>query len=87
MYIAGTDIMGNNSLNLSTNILNYNENLLNNYVALLLQAFYFSGIYEALIKLGTTLEEGSELTKKSKFLLKKIMYLSSYLLPEVPHFP
>lgn len=49
MYIAGTDIMGNNSLNLSTNILNYNENLLNNYVALLLQAFYFSGIYEALI--------------------------------------
>lgn len=63
------------------------ENLLNNYVALLLQSFYHCGIYEALIKLGTTTDEGSELNKKSKFLLKKIMFLSSFLLPEVPHFP
>ena len=89
IYIAGADTnsIGSNSVCLSTNIVNFNENLLNNYVALLLQAFNYSGIYEALIKLGTTTEEGSDLNKKSKFLLKKIMYLSSYLLPDVPHFP
>jgi hypothetical protein len=47
----------------------------------------YCGIYEALIKLGTSTEEGSEINKKSKFLLKKIMFLSSYLLPDVPNFP
>jgi hypothetical protein len=39
IYIAGTDISpvgGNNSVCLSTNVVNFNENLLNNYVALLL---------------------------------------------------
>lgn len=36
--------------------------------------------------LGTTTEEGSHLNKQSKFLLKKIIFLSSQLLPEVPHF-
>lgn len=40
-----------------------------------------------MIKLATTADENSEINKKSKFMLKKIMYLSSYLLPEVPHFP
>ena len=64
-----------------------NENLLNNYVAILLQAFYHCGIYSALIELGTTTEEDSDINKKAKFLLKKIMYLSSSLLPDVPHFP
>ena len=89
IYIASSDInsIGSSSVCLSTNIVNFNENLLNNYVALLLQAFNHCGIYEALIKLATSTEEGSEINKKSKFLLKKIMYLSSYLLPEVPHFP
>ena len=89
IYIASSDInsIGSSSVCLSSNIVNFNENLLNNYVALLLQAFYYCGIYEALIKIATTTEEGSEINKKSKFLLKKIMYLSSYLLPEVPHFP
>ena len=89
IYIASTDMssFGSNSVCLSSNIVNFNENLLNNYVGLLLQAFYYCGIYDALIKLATTTEEGSEINKKSKFLLKKIMYLSSYLLPEVPHFP
>ena len=89
IYIAGTDVnsISSNSVCLSSNIVNFNENLLNNYVALLLQAFNHSGIYEALVRLGTQTEEGSDLNKKSKFLLKKIMYLSSYLLPDVPHFP
>lgn len=53
-------------------------------MALLLQAFYYCGIYEALIRVGINSEENSELNKKSRFLLKKIMYLSSNLLPEVP---
>ena len=60
------------------------QNLLNNYVALLLQAFYHCGVYEALIRVGIQSEENSELNVKSRFLLKKIMYLSSNLLPEVP---
>ena len=60
------------------------QNLLNNYVALLLQAFYHCGVYEALIRVGINSEENSELNCKSRFLLKKIMYLSSNLLPEVP---
>lgn len=60
------------------------QNLLNNYVALLLQAFYRCGVYEALIRVGIQSEENSELNIKSRFLLKKIMYLSSSLLPEVP---
>jgi hypothetical protein len=47
-------------------------------------AFYYCGIYEALIRVGINTEENSELNKKSCFLLKKIMYLSSNLLPEVP---
>lgn len=90
IYIASTDMSSfgtNTAVCLTQNICNFNENLLNNYVGLLLQAFYYCGIYDALIKLATTTEEGSEINKKSKFLLKKIMYLSSYLLPEVPHFP
>jgi len=89
LYIASADInsIGNSSVCLSTNVVNFNENLLNNYVALLLQAFHYGGIYEALIRLATSTEEGSEINSKSKFLLKKIMYLSSYLLPDVPHFP
>jgi len=60
------------------------QNLLNNYVALLLQAFYHCGVYEALIRVGINTEEHSEMNLKSRFLLKKIMYLSSNLLPEVP---
>ena len=36
--------------------------------------------------LGTTTEEGSHLNRQSKSLLKKIIFLSSQLLPEVPHF-
>ena len=62
------------------------DNLLNNYVALLLQAFYHTGAYDALTRLGTTTEEGSHLNIQSKTLLKKIIYLSAYLLPEVPQF-
>ena len=72
---GGTSIMGGKG-----------DNLLNNYVALLLQAFYHSGAYDALTKLGTTTEEGCHLNVLSKSLLKKIIYLSSYLLPEVPQF-
>jgi len=53
-------------------------------VALLLQAFYHCGVYEALIRLGISTDEESELNQKSRFLLKKIMYFSSSLLPEVP---
>jgi hypothetical protein len=37
--------------------------------------------------LGTTTEENSTLNRKSKAFLKNIIYLSSNLLPEVPHFP
>lgn len=37
--------------------------------------------------LATTTDEGSPINIQSKSLLKKIIYLSSYLLPEVPHFP
>jgi hypothetical protein len=33
---------------------------------------------------GINSDENSELNKKCRFLLKKIMYLSSNLLPEVP---
>lgn len=85
MFIGGNDI-GSSTTSVS-NSFTQNENLLNNYVALLLQAFHYCGIYEALIKLGTDTDEGSELIKKSKYLLKKIMFLSSYLSPDVPHFP
>ena len=53
-------------------------------MALLLQSFYHCGIYEALIRVGIETDEDSELNRKSRFLLKKIMYLSSNLLPEVP---
>lgn len=63
------------------------DNLLNNYIALLLQAFHHCGAYDALTMLGTTAEEGSQLNKQSKAFLKNIIYLSSNLLPEVPHFP
>lgn len=63
------------------------DNLLNNYVALLLQAFYHTGACDALTILATTTDEGSLINMQSKQLLKKIIYLSSYLLPEVPHFP
>ena len=63
------------------------DNLLNNYIALLLQSFYHCGAYEALTMLGTTAEEGSQLNRQSKAFLKKIIYLSSHLLPEVPQFP
>ena len=35
------------------------DNLLNNYIALLLQAFHYCGAYDALTMLGTTAEEGS----------------------------
>jgi hypothetical protein len=41
----------------------FQENLLNNYVAMLLQSFNYCGIYEALIKVETT-NENSELTMK-----------------------
>ena len=64
-----------------------NENLLNNYVSLLLVALNHNKIYEQLIKIGTATDENTDIHRKSKFLLKKIMFLSSYLLPEVPHFP
>jgi hypothetical protein len=37
--------------------------------------------------LGTTAEEGTPLNRKSKAFLKNIIYLSSNLLPDVPHFP
>jgi hypothetical protein len=37
-----------------------------------------------LIRVGINSDENSELNKKCRFLLKKIMYLSSNLLPEVP---
>ena len=60
------------------------DNLLNNSIALLLQSFYHCGAYEALTMLGTTAEEGSQLNRQSKAFLKKIIYLSSHLLPEVP---
>ena len=60
------------------------HNLLNNYVALLLQAFYHCEVYEGLIRIGVSTQEQSELNLKSRFLLKKIMYLSANLLPEVP---
>jgi hypothetical protein len=63
------------------------DNLLNNYVALLLQAFYHTGACDALTILATTTDEGSPINIQSKSLLKKIIYLSSYLLPEVPQFP
>ena len=63
------------------------DNLLNNYIALLLQAFHHCGAYDALTMLGTTAEEGSQLNRQSKAFLKNIIYLSSNLLPEVPHFP
>jgi hypothetical protein len=62
------------------------DNLLNNYIALLLQAFYHCGAYDALTMLGTTTDEGSPINRQSKSFLKKIIYLSSHLLPEVPHF-
>jgi len=63
------------------------DNLLNNYIALLLQAFHHCGAYDALTMLGTTAEEGTPLNRKSKAFLKNIIYLSSNLLPDVPHFP
>lgn len=64
-----------------------NENLLCHYVATLLQAFQFCGIYESLVKICTETEETTELNKKSKGLLKKLMYFSSSLMPLVPQFP
>lgn len=75
---------GNIYLSSSSSASSQSQNLLNNYVSLLLQAFYHCGVYEALIRVGINTEEESELNKKSRFLLKKIMYLSSNLLPEVP---
>ena len=41
-------------------------------------------MYEGLIRIGVSTQEQSELNLKSRFLLKKIMYLSANLLPEVP---
>jgi hypothetical protein len=41
--------------------LNQSDNLLNNYVALLLQAFYHTGACDALTILATTTEEGSQI--------------------------
>lgn len=63
IYIAGSDIGGGqigstaSTSNGSNQVVNFNENLLNNYVALLLQAFNYCGIYDALINLGTTTDE------------------------------
>lgn len=78
LYIGGNIYLSSSSSS------GQSQNLLNSYVSLLLQAFYHCGIYEALIKVGISTDEESELNKKSRFLLKKIMYLSSNLLPEVP---
>jgi hypothetical protein len=62
------------------------ENLLSNYVALLLLAFQKSGAFDALTILSTESEEGSQINRQSKELLRKIIFLSSYLLPDVPQF-
>jgi len=87
IFISGNELTSPNTSALVTGGSYLSDNLLTNYVALLLQAFHHCGAYDALTKLGTTTEESSDLNKQSKFLLKKIMYLSSYLLPDVPHFP
>lgn len=85
IFIGGSDLSSSGGY-MMTGGAGKGDNLLNNYVALLLQAFYHSGAYDALTKLGTTTEEGCHLNVQSKSLLKKIIYLSSYLLPEVPQF-
>jgi len=86
IFIGGSDPTSSSGGYMLTGGTGKSDNLLNNYVALLLQAFYHSGAYDALTRLGTTTEEGSHLNMQSKSLLKKIIYLSSYLLPEVPQF-
>ena len=90
IFIGGSDATSSSGGYMLTGGNGKSDNLLNNYVALLLQAFYHSGAYDALTRLGTTTEEGSHLgghlNIQSKQLLKKIIYLSSYLLPEVPQF-
>jgi len=86
IFIGGSDSNPSAGGYMLTGGMGQSDNLLNNYVALLLQAFYHTGAYDALTMLGTTTEEGSHLNRQSKSLLKKIIYLSSYLLPEVPHF-
>ena len=86
IFIGGSDATSSSGGYMLTGGNGKSDNLLNNYVALLLQAFYHSGAYDALTRLGTTTEEGSHLNIQSKSLLKKIIYLSSYLLPEVPQF-
>ena len=86
IFIGGSDATSSSGGYMLSGGNGKSDNLLNNYVALLLQAFYHSGAYDALTRLGTTTEEGSHLNIHSKSLLKKIIYLSSYLLPEVPQF-
>lgn len=104
IFIGGSDPTTSSSGYMLTGGNGKGDNLLNNYVALLLQAFNYSGAYDALTRLGTITEDASHLNQNQvtqgeyrmpqpqlsssnyKSLLKKIIYLSSYLLPEVPQF-
>ena len=71
IFIGGSDPTSSSGGYMLTGGTGKSDNLLNNYVALLLQAFYHSGAYDALTRLGTTTEEGSHLNMQSKSLLKK----------------
>ena len=44
-------------------VVGQSDNLLNNYVALLLQSFHYSGAYDQLVDLGVETDEGSQLNK------------------------
>jgi hypothetical protein len=86
IFLGGSEYNQNSGNYLLLGGVGKSDNLLNNYIALLLQAFFHCGAYDALTMLGTSTDEGSLINRQSKSFLKKIIYLSSNLLPEVPHF-
>ena len=60
------------------------ENLLNTYMVMVVHALAVSGMYEVLISLATA--DDSEFADPAQQLLKKLMQLSSILLPNEPQF-
>jgi len=59
IFLSGSETNSNTGDYMLLGGFGKSDNLLNNYIALLLQSFYHCGAYEALTMLGTTAEEGS----------------------------
>lgn len=59
IFLGGSENNQNSGNYLLLGGVGKSDNLLNNYIALLLQAFYHCGAYDALTMLGTSTDEGS----------------------------